>query len=116
MRVKEGVEGPKTKGLMKGLKLSLKLSQGLLFQHSDSEEEIAGKEPERVPVEPETPDVMVYLVLLSVAMATTLLIISLTFFVPTVSMFVPTMRAFPVSDKIPLSIVARRHPSRFLIW
>jgi len=59
VRVKEGVEGPKTKGLLKGLKLSLKLSQGLLFQHSDNEEEIAGKEPERVPVEPETPDVAV---------------------------------------------------------
>ena len=27
--------------------------------HSDREEEIAGKEPERVPVEPETPDVVV---------------------------------------------------------
>jgi len=55
-------------------------------------------------------------VLLSVAMAMTLFIISVTFLIPIVSMFVPTMIAFPVSDKIPVSIVARRHPSRFVIW
>lgn len=54
------------------------------------------------------------LVLLSVLMA--LLIISVVFFVPTVSMLEPTTRAFPVSDKITVSIVTRGNPYRFLIW
>ena len=59
---------------------------------------------------------IVVMVLLSVAMAMTHIIIPLPFFIPTVLMFMPTMIACPVSHKIPLSIVARRHPSRFRIW
>ena len=59
---------------------------------------------------------LIVVVLLSMAMATTpVIIISLRFSIPTVSMFVATMIAFPVSGKIPVFIVARRHPSRSAI-
>ena len=60
-------------------------------------------------------DCLIVVVLLSMAMATTPVIISLMFSIPTVSMFVATMIAFPVSGKIPVFIVARRHPSRSAI-